>query len=238
METDLIVITIVVVATLIQAMIGFGSSLIAMPLLTPILGIQMASPGFALITLISAILNAIHWRAQITIREVGALIVSSLLTIPLGVLMVGHVDPHFMSVVLGVVLTVYAGYGLVGRPLPQPRHPAWAYATGLVSGVLAGAFNTGGPPVIAYADASRWPSGRFQANLQTFFAVSGILVVSSHAVAGNYTGTVIRFVLLSLPAMLLARIVGLRIGKRIPQHLFRVIVLVALLLLGLQLALS
>ena len=53
--------------------------------------------------------------------------------------------------------------------LPKVVAPKWTYVSGFLSGLLIGAYNTGGPPVVVYADCRRWNSNQFKSNLQGFF---------------------------------------------------------------------
>ncbi len=48
---------------------GFGMALVAMPLMVAVLGIQVASPSFALMGIVGTFLNAIRWRTDITWRD-------------------------------------------------------------------------------------------------------------------------------------------------------------------------
>jgi uncharacterized membrane protein YfcA len=119
--------------------------------------------------------------------------------------------------------------------LPAFRHPAWAYGFGFVAGILGGAYNTAGPPVIIFGNSRQWSPAEFKGNLQAFFLVTGIAVFISHILAGNYTPLVWRNSLVALPAVVLGLLTGLSLDKRISAPTFRRIVLWLLLLLGLWL---
>ena len=53
---------IVFVAAMVQGLLGFGGALIAMPLLVMIIGIQTATPAYALLGALSTLLNTIRLR--------------------------------------------------------------------------------------------------------------------------------------------------------------------------------
>jgi uncharacterized membrane protein YfcA len=108
-------------------------------------------------------------------------------------------------------------------------------AAGFSSGILSGAFNTGGPPVIVFANARGWTAERFRGNLQTYFVLTSFFLVISHALTGHFTPVVWRTALISLPALLVGQLLGVRLCRYLNPDAFRRLVLVFLLLLGAQL---
>jgi uncharacterized membrane protein YfcA len=113
----------------------------------------------------------------------------------------------------------------------------WAYLVGLLAGMLGGAFNISGPPVIIYGHARRWSPSGFKANLQAFFLVVTAWVVLVHAISGNINPMVWRLFALSLAPMVLGVTLGLWLDSRIRAAAFQKLVLVGLLLVGTQLIL-
>ena len=51
---------VVFIAAAVQGVLGFGGALIAMPLLVALVGVQTATPAFALIGTLATLLNAIR----------------------------------------------------------------------------------------------------------------------------------------------------------------------------------
>jgi len=226
---------VVFAAALAQGILGFGGALIAMPLLTTLVGIQTATPAFALVSTLATLLNAIRWRDHTTPRDLIQLVVPAVAGIPIGVLALARVDEALVTRSLGAILIAYAAYSLLGRALPPLRSRAWAYAAGFSSGVLSGAFNTGGPPVIVFANARGWSANQFRANLQTYFLLTSLFLVASHALTGHYTPLALHTALIGIPALVVGQSIGARLCRYINPDLFRRLVLLFLLLLGGQL---
>lgn len=226
---------IIFLAALIQSAVGFGMALIAMPLLVLVWGIQTAAPSLAVMSLAVMLFNAFRWRRSIMWRDVLALLVPALVAVPVGVWVVSAVDQVLVTRLLGVLIIAYALYSLAGLRVPSVTRPGWAVGAGAFSGLLAGAYNTGGPPLVAYASATGWTPEQFKGNLQTIFFALGLMVVTSHAVAGNFTNEVWLIVLYGLPGIVLGTAAGLFLGRRIRPDLFRKLVLVLLIVLGVQL---
>ena len=101
---------------------------------------------------------------------------------------------------------------------------------------MGGAYNTSGPPVIVYGDCKRWNPAEFKANLQGFFLLSDLFVVLNHAVGDNLNATVWTYYLWCLPAIAAGLILGLVIGRRLDPVVYRKVVLVLLVVLGMKLA--
>jgi uncharacterized protein len=105
----------------------------------------------------------------------------------------------------------------------------------LLSGLLGGAYNTSGPPVIVYGNCRRWSPQEFKSNLSGFFLAGSSVVVSTHWAGGNLTSDVWFFFLISLPALLVGFLAGQGMDKWLNPETFRRIVLVLLAILGARL---
>lgn len=226
---------VVFVAALVQGLMGFGGALIAMPLLVGLVGIQTATPAFAVVGLAATFLNAFHWRAHVTPRDLVRLVLPALIGIPIGVWLLSRVDDSLITHILGGLIILYAGYSLLGAGLRHIPGNGWAYTAGFASGLLTGAYNTGGPPIIMYASANQWQPERFRGNLQTYFLLSGAIAVASHGFAGHYSPEILRTALLAIPALIIGQSIGVRLCRYIKPEVFRRLVLVFLILLGARL---
>jgi uncharacterized membrane protein YfcA len=223
---------IVFLAIFTQSVTGFGVALVSMPLLTALLGIQTAAPLVALVSLIGEFILLIYYRDAFNMRVVWRLILAAVFGVPLGVLALRYIPETVVLTLLGLLVGGYALYALLDLRLPAIQKPIWAYGAGFFAGILGGAYNTPGPPVILYGNCRRWPPAEFKSNLQGFFMLNSFLIVGTHVVAQNYTPEVWRTTLIALPALAAGIIVGLLLASRISNKLFRRIVLWMLLLIG------
>ena len=160
------------------------------------------------------------------------LIIAAILGIPIGVLAVRHIESDIVNKILGIVVIGYALYALFAPSLPELAGKAWAYFFGFIAGILGGAYNTVGPPVVIYGNARRWPPDEFKSNLQGFFLVNGLVVIAVHGMSGNLTTDVFQTLIYGVPGLVLGLAAGFFLSKRINPDLFRNIVLIALLFLG------
>jgi uncharacterized membrane protein YfcA len=222
-------------AALIKAVLGFGEALLAMPLLTLTIGLQTAVP---LVGLMSASMTVFiivkHWRS-INFRAAWRLIISSAAGIPLGLLIVKTVPTTTVTHALGLLLVLYSLYVWFQPGWVTFARPGWVYLFGFASGALGSAYNTGGPPLVVYANAQRWPPEQFRVILQSSFLPTSLLIILSHGLSGFWTPSVLTLFLLSLPIFLVAFWVGAAASRYIPARQFTRMVQVTLLILGLVL---
>jgi len=232
---QLIVILVIFLAVFVQSLSGFGVALIAMAFLPGIIGIQIATPLVALVSLTIEVFLLLRYRAELDIHAVLPIAVAAIVGIPLGIWAFDGVDEGYFLIGLGIVITGYALYALLNIKLPELASPVWAYAAGLLAGVLGGAYNTSGPPVIIYGNCKRWPPLEFKGNLQGFFIISSLFVALGHAVGRNFTQTVWEYFLWTLPAIGVGYITGTYLDRYLNPEMFRKVVLVLLVLLGVRL---
>jgi uncharacterized membrane protein YfcA len=226
---------VVFAAMFTQGLVGFGSAMVTMSLLPEHLGLSVAGPLVALMALPSEALVLVRYRRSLNWRAVARLAVGMILGVPIGILALRHLDERLLLTVLGGSIAAYAVYALLELRLPALRRPHWAYVFGWLAGVLGGAYNTSGPPVVIYGTGRQWSRDEFKGNLQAFFLLCDLTVVLGHVFAGTLTRHVLGLFLPALPVILLGALAGIALDRFIPPVLFRRLVLLLLLVLGLRL---
>ena len=235
---NLFVVGIVFLAVLTQTVTGFGLALVSMALLSQWLGIQVAAPLVAMVAALLEITLLVLRRDAVNWRVVWRLSLASVVGIPLGILAVKIVDGQIVLTILGIVIAAYAAYALASPRLPSLVWPGWAYGAGFLAGLLSGAYNTGGPPVVMYGDSQRWSPAEFKTNLQGFFFLNDALVIGGHALSGHLTPAVWGHWASALPSVALGLLVGLSVERYINPLILRKIVLLLLVVVGVRLILQ
>ncbi len=219
-------------ASLISATFGFGSALFAMPLLTLQLGLNTATPLFGLVGVtLSTIILLRNWQ-RVELASAWRLIVATLAGIPLGVFLVQHLPGNLITHALGIGLMGFGLYRLANWRIPKLGRPGWAIPFGLVAGVLGGAYNTNGPPVVIYGEMRRWPPDQFRATLQSYFFPTGLGIVLTHGLSGLWTVHIFELYGVSLPGILVAIAIGGWFNTHLPTERFRTLLSVLLIILG------
>jgi len=228
----LLAMLIIFVSTFIRSAVGFGDALIAMPLLAMALGIQTATPlvAFAASTIAITILVK-NWRS-VDIKSAWRLILLSLVGIPFGLALLRVAPEYIVKVILGALLILYGLYSLITPNLPIIRNEKLAYVFGFIAGVLGGAYNTNGPPIVMYGLLRRWPPENFRATLQCYFLFTGVSILIGHGLAGLWTPFVLRLYLYSIPIIMVAIFAGGKINNHISKEFFSRIVYGLLIVIG------
>ena len=231
----LFIAVIVFLSAFQQSLSGFGFSLVAMPILVQLLGIQTAAPLVAVLALTLNIINGIRWRQALDFSEIKRLGIWMALGVPLGIWGIFALNETIVKAGLGILLVAYALFALLKPDRLPTISRRWAYPAGFFAGLLGGAYNTSGPPLILYGSLRNWSHQRFRAVLQSLFGFAASIVVFGHIVTGHYTKPVLELTAIALPGTLLGVLLGALLDKRIrPEHLARWIT-IATLILGVSL---
>lgn len=235
MDTNsLIVFSAVLLAAFTQSLTGFGSGLVTMAFLPAVIGIRASSPLVAMFAGTLESILFLRYRNSINVAATWRLLAAALIGIPLGILGARVINERIVLTILGIVLVVYPLYALFTPKLPQVKEGKLTFGVGFIAGLLGGAYNTSGPPVIMYANSRGWLPQEFKANLQVFFLQIDVITITSHALSGNVTSFVLQNYVLILPAIFIGLVGGLALERFLNPALFRKIVLVLLIVLGLR----
>ncbi|MDB5226087.1 MAG: hypothetical protein JWN78_280 [Bacteroidota bacterium] len=232
MPADALVPVVIFFGALIYATFGFGDALFGMPILSVIIGIKTATPlmtmnGFTLAT----IMFIRHYR-EIDWKSARRLVFASLFGIPIGIYFLKNGNEQFTKLILGIVITGVSVYNLFLKKESIRIGKNWAYAFGFIGGVLGGAFNTGGPPIVIFGTLSGWTQQQFVGTLQGYFLPNDIFILICQFVAGLLTLKVLHYYLISLPFLLVGLFFGSKLHAKIPVKKFNQYVFVLLLMIG------
>lgn len=234
-STEIIVSIFVIffISTFVRSSLGFGDALVAMPLLTLVVGLKTATPTVALVaTTIAIIILAKNWKIA-DLKATFRLVLSSVFGIPVGLVLLKGVNEEFMKGLLGVILILYGLYNLLKPHLKKISGSfALTLLFGFIAGLLGGAYNTNGPPVVIYGTLRRWAPNHFRATMQGYLLPTGFLILLGHGLSGLWTTQVFKYYILSLPVVFLAIYIGGKAHQSMTQKHFDRFVNAALILMG------
>lgn len=231
-QTYALICIIVFLAGFTHGVSGFGSILLALPLLAIFLDIKTVIPLVALIGLCITIILFIQLWKHLDWRKVYPLFLGALPGILIGVFFLKRLDGGLTQCILGIILLIYSLYSLFFRSTNKGIREGWAYLFGFFSGCLGGALSVPGPAAIVYISLQNWSKDTIKVTLQGFFMVSFSTVVLFHAVSGITTAVVFRFFLVSLPLLFLGTYAGSLSYGRIKEEEYKRVILILLALLG------
>lgn len=230
--TTLLVVAVFFGATLIRSAFGFGEALVAVPLLAFVLPVKVAAPVAVLLSItVAVVVVAQDWR-HVRVRSATRLVLSTLMGIPVGLIVLREAPEPLVKAGLGVVVAGFAMAALRGRGSYALANDRLAWIFGLSAGVLGGAYGMNGPPLVMYGALRQWPPEQFRATLQGYFLPASLIGMAGYYAAGLWTPGVSRYYLLSLPTALLAIGLGRVINRRLDADRFFVYVYAGLIASG------
>lgn len=242
---DAALFALVTSAFILEAVLGFGATVLVVSLGAQFLPIEVLLPTYVPVNaLLSAWILVRHARRV----EVGLLTRRILpymgLGMALGLSVPGSVDRNLLLGGFGVFVMLLAAPELVSAWGPsaglEVRSPLSRRAAGLVlvaGGVIHGLFGSGGPMVVYFAGREGLDKSVFRATLAALWLLLTIVLIASFAHRGQMNPAVVWRSVSLLPALVLGAVVGEWLHHRVEVRLFRVAIYVILLLAGLSLAL-
>lgn len=227
-----------VVGGVIKGMSGFGLPLVVISLNSTFMPIEAA---LAINIIPPFVLNL--WQtggkraiAQ-TWRDYSPVLIALPIGIAVGALSASALHSNWLVGAVGLVTVAFCLTQFAGWKLHlSPRRVATAgWGTGFMTGFLGSLTTVTGPPLVMYLLAARATPFAFKSALGLFFVVVGIALAGAFASIGFLTVELALIGgLMTLPAAL-GMWFGGRLSKRIDAEIFRYVVLVLLLVLGVNL---
>lgn len=222
-----------------QGVSGFGAGLVAMPLLTLLIGIKAAVPLSMLNGLLITGFLSLQLKGHVDRRKIMPLLVGCLPGIFVGALALKRMDAGLLQLALGVFILLYALYGLAtALPRPQRISGCWGYVAGFLAGTISSVFSAGGPPAVIYVSLTDWAKDEIKATLSVFFFVSGIVTAFGHAINGLTTSAILQQFVITGPMTLIGVLAGSFLYRKIRHETYISIMLWLLIMMGLMMILA
>ena len=209
------------VASLARGFSGFGGALIFVPLASAAVGPQVAAPILLVIDGVAqfALLRD-AWR-QANRREVGIMAIGALIGIPLGAAILRYVDPlplrwAIVALTIAMLALLVSGWRYHGRP----TNPV-TIGIGFTAGILSGAVQAAGPPVVAYWLGGSNAALTVRANIILFFLCTSVVAAISYLAAGLLGPGVLLLAALTAPFYALGMFLGTRMFRLAGERGFR-----------------
>lgn len=216
----IVAIAIIFFGILLQGIFGFGSALLAMPLLSLVMDLKIVTPAFALLmATATAVIFLMSWRS-VKFSAIWRLLLATIPGVFCGIWLLKFIPQFLILKGIGLFLIAFGIYSLGKFKLPQISD-RWAYGFGIIAGILGGAYNLNGPPVAVYGNLCRWNPLQFRATLQCYFCLSSTSILIGHAVNGLWTKQVFQLYGWGLPALAIAIWLGREINRRLPVQRFQ-----------------
>ena len=156
-----------------QSLTGFGSALVAVPLLSLYLDAKLA---VVISTLLSTVISApllLEVRRQVRPAKVAPLAIGSVVGVPIGILILREADAGVLKLlVAAVVILASVLLFLAPRFTFGGRNVLSSLVTGALSGLLRASTSMAGPPVVLYTLSHEKEIEEFRSTVLAMFLVT------------------------------------------------------------------
>jgi len=228
------ILIITFIATLVRSTFGFGESLIAVPLLTLFIPIEIAVPLSVLVSIAIAAVVVVQDRKQIHFNSAKWLIIFAALGIPLGLFILVYANENVIKSGLGLLIVLYSVYSLIAKRNLRLKadNMGWLFVCGFFSGVFGGAYGLNGPPLVIYGNMRSWTAKYFRATLQAYFLPVSIIGMFGYWYKGLWTPIVTHYFLISIPVIIPAIFLGRFLNHRLKDGTFLNYIYLGLICIG------
>ena len=222
----LIIIAIMFLGACLQGITGFGSGLIAVPLLTLLLPLSVITPTLSVVNFAMATYLAWVLRHHIHLRHWRALVLSGIAGTLLGNYMLAYMRLDWLQMGMAIMLFVVALLFWFGVQWRHQSGVRLQTLTGLLAGFSNGALTLGGPPVVLFLTGNGLERLAFRATLTVFFWVLALTNILSFVSQGLYQPSLIPVLLCLLAGAIAGAWLGHRVSPLLSESLFRKLSLV------------
>lgn len=210
-ETFVSALAIILGAYFIRGITGFGSGLIAVPLLALILPLQTVVPLVLVLDFCASLVMSHKARVHVQWDEIIPLLPASLLGIIIGATLLVSLPREPLLIALALFVIVFALRYLLNIHSDQRVSRSWSVPTGLSGGLIGALFGTGGPPYVIYLTHRIKEKSRLRATISGLLLLDGFFRVVTFLVTGLLGTHLLPFLLAAAPTMLLALYLGHRV---------------------------
>ena len=199
-------------AYFIRGITGFGSGLIAVPLLAHFLPLTFVVPMVLVLDLVASIVLSRHMRLQVRWDEISLLLPTTVIGMLTGAVLLVNLPREPLLVGLGLFVIFFSLRYLFNIHGEKLISRWWALPTGLCGGMIGAMFGTGGPPYVVYLTHRLHDKTEFRGTLSGLFMLDGALRVVTFVIMGLlFQEEMFSALLMGLPLVGL----GLYLGNRV-----------------------
>jgi len=208
----------VLAAYVIFAISGFGSTLIAVPLLAHLFPLKFVVPVVVLLDATASYAQGFRLRRELNKRDVLPLLPFLVAGMLAGVSILVSVPGKFLLPALGIFVAVFGTYYALKRESAF-RFGRWMAAPfGLLGGTSSSVFGVGGPFYVMYLVGRGSTPAQIRSTMPVIFMFTTVGRIVLFAIAGLMTKDVLITAGLLLPMMVIGLWCGNRLHLNISRH--------------------
>ncbi|WP_143753534.1 sulfite exporter TauE/SafE family protein [Caballeronia arationis] len=209
--------SIVAVGYFVYGLTGFGSSIVAIPVLTQVVALRTATPVMLILDLAAGLLVGARGFGRVSKAELRRLIPWLAIGILFGVGVLVSVPEEPLKVLLGVSLLLYSSWRLLSRQEFSTIRTFWSAPLGLAGGCLTAIFGTGGPLYTIYLAGRLSDADQRRATISALITITALFRLVLFSASGLYRNTeVLSLTIFLFPCGAVGLLAGTRLRGRIP----------------------
>lgn len=228
---------IVAIAYFVRGIAGFGSGLIAIPLLALSMPLPIIVPAIVALDYAASASHGVSNRSAIAWRAIWPLLPFTVVGVAIALYLFRQVDGATLKQAMAVFIIGYAIYSLAVKALPPSQNRLWAVPAGSLGGFVGTLFGTGGPCYVIYLQLRGLEKTAFRATFATIFLLDGAGRITGYLLSGLVTVDALAFAALMLPVMIIGLYAGGHVHTNISQDTFKRAISILLIASGLVLLL-
>jgi uncharacterized membrane protein YfcA len=203
---------VIIVAYTVFGLSGFGSTIIAVPILAHFLPVSYLVPLMALLDCASAALIGSSSREHLSGVELKRLIPFMFVGFVAGVTVLVGVPDQYLRAALGVFAATVGIHSILNPVLHRTISALWVIPAGIVGGAIATVFGAGGPIYATYLSGRLRDKSQIRSTLSTLISISALTRALVYAVTGLLLH---RSIFLGMVVLAPFVWLGLKLGTRI-----------------------
>lgn len=209
------------VAYIVFGITGFGTALIAAPVLAQVMPVATIVPLLALLDCAAAATTGLRFGNKVARHELKLLVPLMAVGSVIGACLLLIIPPRPMMLILGVFVIGYAIYGFLMPATAGHIRQPWVALFGTIGGVFSAMFGSGGFVYAIYLSRRLDDKDAIRATQSTLIGWSTLTRVVIFATASIYSGWSVPLLAICLvPAMLIGLFAGHRITLRLSREQF------------------
>ena len=232
---EIIFLLVLFVANVIQAITGYGGTVLAMPPSMYLLGMDDAKVVLNVMALLSGLMIAVMSYHHMNKKELAKICVFMVVGMEIGIQICKAVPSEkFLLVLYGIIIILIAGKNLLyHREHTLPKGVLLVVL--LLAGVIHGMFVSGGALLVVYATQVLKDKEEFRATVAPVWVVLNFFLMVTQFRSGLVGTADIRLICISILPLLIATWLGKKLVCKVSQKVFLNLTYILLLISGVSL---
>ena len=217
---------------LVVSFAGFGFALVMVPLLTIFFAPKDFLPSYHILAVVCQLVLALKSHKHIQWRLLAKLLTMAIVGIPLGTIALKHLPTEIISLAIAVLTLLFATIFIVNAKVHVKKNIILETLAGLSSGFLSGSTAQSGPPIVLYGLARQWDKDVFRSTLLIYFSGLSVMTLGWYFYMEMVTVKATATAGVAILPALAVSYVGIHLKNRVNETIFRRVVLVVIMAVG------